>query len=219
MESLTKEFKPQASAIDQAFNIIDQCIELHDSKARADNYHKICGLTLAKARNYALGAYGLMLDGLGQEAGALIRPFIEYYELLVYFRTDHNRVNEAINDKLPSAGKRAKIIKGDFQDFREYLNDNASHSSYSNYSLSHLLDKKEMKIRKEQPFFAEVLFRNMSDLFIQLILLCIEAINGLKTYESGCAIEQGKSVLALREYGIEVFKLEERVPRGDSNAP
>lgn len=149
MEWLAKGFKPQASAIENAFGIIDECIELFDSKSNSDDYCSVCGLTLAKARNYALGAYGLILDGLGQEAGALIRPFIEYHELLVYFRKDPSRVQQAIDDKLPSAENIAKKIEGDFQGFRQYLNDNASHSSYSHYSLNHLLDKAEMKIRKE----------------------------------------------------------------------
>jgi hypothetical protein len=43
-------------------------------------------VTLVKAKNLALGSYSLVLDGLGQEAGALMRPMIEYAELLAYFR-------------------------------------------------------------------------------------------------------------------------------------
>jgi len=211
MEWLAKDFKPQASAIVDAFSILDDCIDIFDSNSNND-YCRVCGLTLAKARNYALGAYGLILDGLGQEAGALIRPFIEYYELLVYFRKNPARVQQAIEDKLPSAGNIAKKIEGDFQGFREYLNNNASHSSYSHYSLNHLLDRSEMKIRKEQPFLEKVLFRNMADFFVQLILLAIEAINCLQIHQLGIAEKQAIAVTELKEYGIKTFKLEECVP-------
>jgi len=213
MEWLAKGLKPQAEAIIvTAFNIIDECIELFDSNS-GDDYCRVCGLTLAKARNFALGSYGLILDGLGQEAGALIRPFIEYHELLVYFRKDPARAQQAIENKLPSAGTIAKRIEGDFQDFRQYLNDNASHSSYSEYSLNHLVDRPDMRIRKEQPFLKDVLFRNMADFFAQLVLLTIEAINCLQTYRMGIAENQVRAIMQLREHGIEVFRLEERVAR------
>jgi hypothetical protein len=210
VEMLAGEFAPQAKAIEDLFLVLDECIELFDKKAEADDFCRVCGLCLAKARNLALGAYGLILDGLGQEAGALIRPFIEYHELLTYFRLDPSRVQQAINDKLPSAGKRAQLIAGSFQGFREHLNSHASHSSFSEYSLSHLLDKKEMKIRKEQPMLPAVLFRNMGDFFVQLILLSYEAVNSLQTYELGYAENQADRVLKLREIGIDVFRLAER---------
>lgn len=73
-------------------------------KAALDSYARVCGLTLLKAKHLALGAYSLILDGLGQEAGALLRPFIEYTELLTYFRKFPSKVDAAIKGKLPSAG-------------------------------------------------------------------------------------------------------------------
>lgn len=210
IEILGDEFAPQAKAIEDLFLVVDECIELFDKKAGDDDFSRACGLCLAKARNLALGAYGLILDGLGQEAGALIRPFIEYHELLAYFRLDPSRVQQAINNKLPSAGKRAQLIAGSFQEFREHLNGHASHSSFSEHSLSHLLDMKEMKIRKEQPMLPVVLFRNMGDFFVQLILLAYEAVNCLQTHQLGYAENQADRVLKLRVIGIEVFRLEER---------
>lgn len=211
MELLAKEYKKHAIAIEETFMIIDECIDLFDYKARSDDYHRICGLVLAKARNYALGAYGLILDGLGQEAGALLRPFIEYHELLTYFRLKPNRVQEAIDDKLPSAGKRAQLIAGKFHEFRKYLNDNASHSSFSYHALNHLLEKPDMTIRKEQPMLPKVLFKNMGDFFVQLLLMANEAINCLQTADMGCAGKQAENIEKLRIEGIEIFKLNERV--------
>jgi hypothetical protein len=32
----------------------------------------------------------MILDNVAQEAGALMRPFLEYYELLIYFSEDTN---------------------------------------------------------------------------------------------------------------------------------
>jgi hypothetical protein len=210
MEMLAKDFKKQARAIEKTFLIVDECIDLFNDKAGDDDFHRICCLVLAKARNYALGSYGLVLDGLGQEAGALLRPFIEYHELLTYFRLEPNRVQQAIDDKLPSAGKRAQLIAGNFHEFRKYLNDNASHSSFSYHALNHLLDKPDMTIRKEQPMLPKVLFKNMGDFFVQMILMAIEAINCLQTAKMGCAEMQAENIEQLRIEGIEIFKLNER---------
>lgn len=213
MEMLAKDFKPQAKAIEATFTIIDECIDLFNEKAGNDNFHRICGLVLAKARNYALGSYGLILDGLGQEAGALMRPFIEYHELLTYFRLEPTRVKQAIDDRLPSAGKRAQLIEGHFKGFREYLNDHASHSSFSHYSLNHLFDKPEMTIRKEQPMLPKVLFRNIGDFFVQILLITIEAVNCLQTAEAGRADKQAHAIEQLRNEGLVLFKLDERAGR------
>ena len=210
MEMLANDYKQQAKAIEKTFFIVDECIDLFNDKAGSDDFHRMCGLVLAKARNYALGAYGLILDGLGQEAGALLRPFIEYHELLTYFRLEPSRVQQAIDDKLPSAGKRAQLIAGSFHEFRKYLNDNASHSSFSFHALNHLLEKPDMTIRKEQPMLPKVLFRNMGDFFVQLLLMAFEAINCLQTVEMGCAEKQAENIEQIRIEGIEVFKLNER---------
>ncbi len=207
LEILAGEYAPQAKAIEDLFLVIDECIELFDRKAGDDDFCRICGLTLAKARHLALGAYGLILDGLGQEAGALIRPFIEYQELLTYFRMDTSRVQRAINNDLPSAGKIAQLIEGCFQEVRDHFNSHASHSSFSEHSMSHLFSMKEMKIRKEQPMLPVVLFRNMASFFVQLFLLSNEAVNCLQTYKLGYAENQANRALALRVIGKEAFRL------------
>ena len=211
MKMLAKDFKQQAKAIEKSFTIVDECIDLFNTKAGDDDFHRVCGFVLAKARNYALGVYGLILDGLGQEAGALLRPFIEYHELLKYFRLEPGRVQQVIDDKLPSAGKRAQLIEGYFHELRKNLNDNASHSSFSYHALNHLLDKPDMTIRKEQPMLPKVLFVNMGDFFVQMILMATEAINCLQTAEMGSAEKQAEDIVRLKNEGISFFKLDERV--------
>lgn len=215
MELLDSDFSERAEVLEKTFSLIDECIDLYQLKAETDDFHKMCGLALVKAKHLALGAYSLILDGLGQEAGALLRPFIEYFELLVYFRMDPSRVQQAIDDRLPSAGKRAELIEGSFKKFRAHLNQHASHSAYSHYALNHLLDKPSMKFRKTQPMLPIVLDRNMGDLFVQLALLLIEAGKILQTKEPGCADSLAEKIDALKEEGLDVFKMREKLAESD----
>jgi hypothetical protein len=137
-------------------------------------------LTLLKAKNLAIGAYSLVLDGLAQEAGALMRPFVEYVELLTYFKRYPERVEDAVSNDLPSAGQRAKAVAGSYKEFREHLNHHASHSSYSHYSLSHLLERETFRFKKLQQMHPSVLDRNVRDFAVQLYLLLHEAAPGLE---------------------------------------
>lgn len=98
-----------------------------------------------------------------QEAGALMRPFITYTELLTYFKRLPEKVEAAVNDALPSAGARAKAIDGMYKGAREHLNNHASHSSYSHHSLSHLLEPGTMRLKKLQRTVPAVLERNVRD--------------------------------------------------------
>lgn len=214
LDLLDSELLEQRIAIERAFEIIDASIEFFNQHAKNDQYSRICGLTLAKARSYALGAYGMILDNLGQEAGALMRPFLEYYELLIYFSEEPNRVEQAVEGKLPNAGTRAKLINSDFKGFREYLNQNASHSSYSFYSLRHQLDAKSLSVKKSQPFAPKVLFRNLGDFFAQLVLLCFQAAICVSTKDYQAAAELSQDAGRLRDEGVEHFQLKERLDSG-----
>src|SRR5574340_1572824 len=96
------------AVLSRIFELIDLSIDAYESRSGFDVYARICGLTLLKARHLAVGAYSLILDGLGQEAGALIRPFIEYSELLTYFRKFPEMAERAAENDLPKAGKSAR---------------------------------------------------------------------------------------------------------------
>ena len=143
-----------------------------------------------------------------------MRPFLEYYELLIYFSEEPARVEQAVVDKLPNAGKRAKLINSDFKGFREYLNQNASHSSYSFHSLRHQLDVVSLSIKKSQSFAPTVLFRNLGDFFAQLVLLCFQAAIciSVKDYKAGYELSQQTGLL--RDEGGESFRLKERLDAG-----
>jgi len=220
LELLDSELKEQQDCIEHAFGLIDKGIDFFNNHAATDQYSRICGLTLAKAKNYAHGAYGMILDNVAQEAGALMRPFLEYYELLIYFSEDTNRVTEAIEDQLPSAGKRAQLIDSDLKGFREYLNQNASHSSYSHHSLRHLIDTDSMSVKKNQSYAPDVLFRNLGDLFVQLVLLGFQVAVSIsvKDFQVGASLSERAG--RLRDHGGRLFELEAQLePEDDGKAP
>lgn len=90
-EALSKSLFTEANAIEQGFILLDNLINQFESKS-CELYCRTCGLTLLKAKNLCLGIFSLSLDGLAQEAGALLRPAIECFELLDYFYADPERV-------------------------------------------------------------------------------------------------------------------------------
>jgi hypothetical protein len=176
---LRRERPEQIDVVEELFGLADDCVDAYESQ-RDDLYSTVCSLTALKAKNLALGMYSLTLDGLGQEAGALARPFIEYAELLTYFRIVPEAVNDALAGELPSAGMRAKKIEGFYQRFREHLNEHASHSSYSSYALAHLRDPETKKLRKLQVMHPDVLVRNVADFAVQFVFMLQEAVLGVE---------------------------------------
>lgn len=190
-----------------AFDLIDLSVDAYESLADGDVYARICGLTLLKAKHLAVGAYSLILDGLAQEAGALIRPFIEYSELLTYFRQFPEMAERAADNDLPKAGERARAIDGRFQEFREHLNIHASHSSYSHYSLAHLLEPKTHRFKKLQRAVPMVLDKNMKDFVVQLYLLAREGVLSLDRLNVPNFEDLATRTDQLKEDIVHVFEL------------
>lgn len=190
-----------------AFQLIDRCVDEYEAQSRSNTYARICGLTLLKAKNLALGSYSLILDGLGQEAGALLRPMIEYMELLGYLHKFPLQAERAAENALPSAGLRAKAIGGDFRELRVYLNQHASHSSYSSFSLSHLLAA-GLSFRKVQNLAPHVLETNLRDLTIHLVLLIQASIQALQPLNSNNIQNLALDSVRLTNRMLHVFELE-----------
>lgn len=188
--------------------LLDRCIDEYESRAASDTYARVCGLTLLKAKNLAIGSFSLIMDGLGQESGALLRPMIEYTELITYFRHFPEKCEKAAENELPKAGERAKAIEGIYHGLRQHLNEHASHSSYSNYSLSHLLDS-HLAFRKMQLFVPQVLDKNVTDLTVQIWLMLHEAALGLeRILPSETMVELATEADTLKERMLHVFELE-----------
>lgn len=206
---LEEECPEKLAVLIEMFDVIDSLVDCYEKHSDADAYARVCGLSLLKAKNLALGALSLILDGLGQEAGALLRPFIEYTELLTYFRHFPEQVNNVADDKLPSAGARAKAINGIYKNFREHLNLHASHSSYSHYALSHLLEPESLNFKKYQRFVPNVLDKNLKDISVQIFLLLYEATLSIEKLNLPEFNKLAERVDTLKEKLFREFRLDE----------
>lgn len=194
LDELYSTMAAEAKLIAESFALIDTIVEIFDAHHKDNPFARACGLALAKARNLSFGCYSLILDGLAQEAGALMRPLLETHELLVYFRLESSAVNEALKGRLPKAGIIAKKIKGQFHDFRNHLNIHASHFSFTDYSLYHVFDVVDAKIKTVQPMVPSVLRRNIRDHWLNMMLLlgaayeCLESDSVFADYIQQIAV-------------------------------
>lgn len=102
---------------------------------------------------------------------------------------------------------RARAVEGDYKDFRAYLNLHASHSSYSKFSLSHLVEPGTLKLKKLQTAVPEVLDRNFRDFAIQLYLLLREALRSLEPVEAPSFFALAAEGESLRVRLIDEFSL------------
>lgn len=177
-ELLETSLSESKNYLEKSFSYLDKCIDIHQDNIEND-FSRIFGFTTVKAKNYGHALYSLTLDGLAQDGSALLRNMIEAYELMVYFNLDPNRVKQAIDNDLPSAGNIGKEIEGHFKNIREYLNNHGSHFSYSNHSLSHLINWKTIEFKKFQTVSGDVLKTNIRTLNSILNLQCAEAITSL----------------------------------------
>lgn len=185
LEWLETELSEQNSLIDKGFEILDTCITLLNQQSKSSDdelsgrFARVVNIILAKARNLLLGSFSMLLDAVAQEAGALLRPILEAYELLIYFRLKPSRVDQAIDGKLPSPGNIAKKIEGEFQGLRDYLNTNASHVGFSYEAAKHLFDYQTAEIKAIQSQSIDVLKKNLSTLNAVQVLVVAEAIRCL----------------------------------------
>jgi len=198
-EYFFKEMSTEKELLEELMAIVDKCIDLFEAKAGNSNgYHLICGISLIKARNYFLICLSSALDGLAQEGGALLRPMLEYIELLQYFQEDSARVKQAQEDKLPNAGKRAKMINSSFQDLRKYLNEEASHSSFKENSIGHVVTNSD-NLLKNQNFSEKNLSTNIQFILIFLYYMAAVSVNCLNIQEQGSAEKEAIQLMIIRE--------------------
>lgn len=161
--------KNEAEVLREAFALLDECIARLETEHGSVPFARVRALTLIKGRNLLLGTYSLAIDGLAQEAGALLRPFIEAFEKLVYFNEDPSRIEKAINGLLPSAGEIAKRIQGKFKALRVHLNQHSSHFGLTYDSAKHLIDWNTSKLKLVQSFSRKVLRTNLKSIFTFLV--------------------------------------------------
>lgn len=201
--ALTEGLEPFAGLLNEAFSVLDGCV---DRLERLDQpFGRVCALVLIKTRNLGLGCYSLCLDGLAQEAGALFRPLLEGLELLVYFRLEPTRINEALKGDLPKAGVRAQKIEGQFKDLRDYLNAHASHLSVAPEAMAHFVDFRAGGLRLVQPYNEGILRRNLRTLLAILVWLAIEAVNCISVGEGNVDNDLADRVKEFKHRALVLF--------------
>jgi hypothetical protein len=201
--STSAELQPEADCLQALFNLVDECIQRLWAVDRP--FGRVTAMVATKARNLALGCYTMAMDGLAQESGALLRPFIEALELLVYLRLDPARVDEVIGSNRPSAGTIAKRIAGEFQALRGHLNVHASHVSLTLDSMRHLLDLDSGQLRTIQRHRDAVLRHNLHLLFAMFTRVAIECVNCVSVAEESIAHDLADRVEAQKRRGLELI--------------
>jgi len=220
LDALREELRKEASLLNRAFQQMEYLAQaLHDA-GKDDAFARVTALFAAKGRFLAQGTYSLMLDGLGQEAGATGRVWLEAIELLTYLRKDTSRISEVLEDRLPKAGKRAKRIEGFAKELRSFWSDTASHLGLEVDSWKHVLNWQTGQLKTRFVFSAPLLRKNMGLLFMLLMwniaeaARCLGKARGLpEGYVSDSLAQQ---IDSLREEGFEVLGLSPPAVFGES---
>jgi hypothetical protein len=177
---LEREYPSRLAVAYKTLELFDLCTEAFNQTVENDDYARACGVTLLKARNLAIGSFGMILDGLGQEAGALMRPMIECAEILAYLRLKPDEAGKALSDQLPKAGDRAKAIGSIYEEFRKHLNQYASHNSFSEIAVRHLIDVSNNKLLLRRELCTKALDKNLRDFVVQCHLLLFQAAQAIE---------------------------------------
>lgn len=166
---LHAELATERELVEQLFATTDLILQEFDQQ-RESIVARVAGLALLKAKRLALAIYSLIIDCIGQEAGALFRPLLETWEFLIYLRQDPSRAQEVIEDRVPKAGEIAKRIGAKFKSLRDHLNQHAAHLAFSFESMTHLMDYTSFKFQLTNRPSVGVLRQNMGVLFSVLLL-------------------------------------------------
>ncbi len=201
--------KPESEMVQEVFQVLRLILHDLDSFFQpAPGLPLLSLLTGIKGRNLLHASYGLSLDGLAQEAGALLRPLLEAVELLVYLRTVPGAIEQGESLTLPSAGVRAKEIGGDFHKLRDHLNKHACHVNLTEESLRHLFDASAGRTRIQQPHRIDVLRQNLLSLTAFGTSLAVETSSCF----SECALVSGKARHTAEAHRNKVVRLAEKAP-------
>jgi hypothetical protein len=174
--ALESDLKKQALALQFAFDVLEVCLKRLQIAGQSDSFARTVLIVLVKAKQYALGVYALALDGLAQEGGAMLRPWVEAIELLRYLHLDPTRVEQVIKGKLPPVGAIAAKIDGKFKWLRDLLNQNASHLSMSHDALRHIATMDSGEVKLDQSYSEPVLRHNVALTFWFLYFTLVETL-------------------------------------------
>lgn len=205
LEALRTDMVCERELLDKAFQQLEYFAQrLGDIKPETP-FTQSTALVAAKARNLAQASYSLVLDGLGQEAGAIVRVWIETTELLIYIRRRPEKAGQILKGNLPSAGMRAKLIESATQSVRTFLSETASHFKFAPNSWLHVVDERTGRVRTRQEVKHDVLRENLGTNFALLIWTIKEA--ALCLNDARGSIEGGivRQWVQLRNEGFALF--------------
>lgn len=173
IDILEKEFSELYCDLNRLFDISHKICRFYNPE---DDVLRIMGIIFTKGLITSKSIYSMIMDGRGQESGALLRNLLEIIELIKYIRLDENRINQIKEDKLPSVGRRAQLIEGDFHSLRKHLNEHSSHFKLSYHTVSHIVDINENRVVPDQVIGKKILYENIYMLCNFISFLCREKI-------------------------------------------
>jgi hypothetical protein len=184
LRALVTDFSLEGEIIARSFDLVDKTIarfeEVRKYVSNAENpFFYFCGCALAKGRRLCLGKYGLGLDGLSWEAGALSRTLLEVIEKLHWLKDDPSRVRNLVGGKSPRSGKVARSVGSPFQDARSHLSEMASHFALSPEVVNMLTDSTTGHLRATARFNRTELYETLRGLFTEILQLLIAAVGCL----------------------------------------
>ena len=206
---LASELQVESEFLDQGFNLLQECIYnynvLYKTSSSSEPFIEVSAYTTLKAHHLLLGIYSLSFDGLSQESGALLRPLVETYEMLVYIRLKPSRAADVIGGNKPSAGEIAKDIGSEFHGLRKHLNSHASHLSFEEDAIRHLKDEKSGSLIPIPIQNPSTFLKNLSTIYAFIVYVLFECVSCLGSI--GVEIEDlANRVEKWKDEGLVVFE-------------
>jgi hypothetical protein len=186
---LQTTFSEESAVIEEAFSLLETCITQLATHFNTSTIARAASLAAAKGTMLGQGCFSLILDGLGQESGALLRPLVEVAEFLTYLHNDDRAEREFREDKLPSPGNIAERINGQLKFLRDYLNKDASHLNFSFNSLRHMIEPGNPVVINSHPRFHAASFRENLRILTTFLMFVLTAAVVCLTKTNGSSLE------------------------------
>ena len=206
LQALRTGMVRESEILDKAFQQLEYFAQRLGSIRPETPFNRISALAAAKARNLAQACYSLVLDGLGQESGAIVRVWTEATDLLVYIRLDPSRAAQVLEGRFPSAGERAKVIGSSTQKVRTALSKTASHlGGFETDSWLHMVNERTGQVRTRQEFRQDIMRQNLGTTFALLVWTIREAALCLQTARGFVEAGVVQQMRQLSSEGIALF--------------
>lgn len=168
-------FKNEEIYLKHLVKYVERVLDIINQNSSQD-YIIIYGYIIAKSLSYTKGFCSLIYDNLIVESGALLRPSIEGYELLIYLQQFPDKIKDISNGRKIPAGVVAKAIDASSKSLRSYLSENSSHLSVSEEVKQFVVNGFQNRIDYEGGFTEESIKNNL--LFASMLLYYLAAESG-----------------------------------------